>query len=329
MKSKKILIIGTGAWGTALGSVLYDNGHEVKMYGTNINEVNDLKKGRNNNYFRNKNINFNPKKVSTNFEDVINDTDYIIFAIPTNAYKSFLDSYKKQIKKDTILVIASKGLEPNTQKPLYDFIKNEITNKVCLILGPSFAKEVINRKNTYVNTISEDLNVANTVANIFNNKNFLVKPITDYHGAAALGSFKNALAILFGLLDYQKVSINTKSAILALAIQEIKKYIIKIGGNVSTINEFCGIGDIFLTCTDSLSRNYQFGYDIGDVGIKKVIQRNDVTVEGYKFITTFFKDKNNKKKDYHIFYSIFEIVTGKLNHKKIVEHIWEIYHHEK
>lgn len=326
LKSKKILIIGTGAWGTALGSVLYDNNHEIRMFGTNQIQINDLKKGRNNTFFRNININFKPSMVSNQFVEVVEGVDYIIFAIPTSAYMEFIDKYGKLINKNTIFIIASKGLEPNTGLTLNAFLKQKFPNKICSLLGPGFAKEVINRKKTYVNIISDDLSVAKNVAKLFNNKNFLTKPINDIDGSTALSSFKNALAILFGLLDYQKISINTKSAILTLAINEIIDYIKISGGDVKTINEFCGIGDIFLTCTNSLSRNYQFGYDIGEIGINDLIKRSDVTVEGYKFINSFFKNKLHKKESFNIFYTIYLLVNDKLQPKKVVDHIWELYY---
>lgn len=330
LKSKNILIIGTGAWGTALGSVLYDNKHNIKMYGTNLQQINDLKKGRNNTYFRNININFKPSLVSTNFDEVINDNDYIIFAIPTSAYLPFIEKYKKKIDKKAILIITSKGIEPNSGKSLNDFLKEKLKeNKICSILGPGFAKEVINRKKTFLNVISEDKKIGIDVAKLFHNKNFLIEPINDINGATALSSFKNALAILFGFLSYHKVSINTISAILTLAIKEIKSYIIEQKGNVDSINEFCGIGDIFLTCTNNQSRNYQFGYELGDIGIKKLIKKIDTTVEGYKFINAFFGNNNNQRKKYPVFYTIYLMVNGKINNQKIVDNIWEIYYDKK
>ena len=318
--NKKVLIIGTGAWGTALGCMLFDAGCKVKMFGTNQNQVNDLNKGRNNQYFRNINLNFKPV-ASTNFDEIKNDNDYIVFAIPTNAYSEFIKKYEKEIDRKAIFIIASKGLEPDTGLPLNDFLSQHFPNKICSILGPGFAKEVVNRKKTFINAISSELNIACDVAKLFSNKNFIVKPIDDVKGSTALASFKNALAILFGFLEYQKVSINTKSAILTLAIKEMEKYVSRIGGNVLTINELCGIGDIYLTCTDLLSRNFQFGYDIGDIGIEKLTKKNDVTVEGYKFINSFFKNKKNTKDDFCIFYTIYLLVNDKINPKKVIDHI--------
>ena len=318
--NNNVLIIGTGAWGTALGCMLFDTGINVKMFGTNQNQVNDLNVGKNKQYFGNNNLNFFPF-ATTEFDQVCSHNDYIVFAIPTNAYNDFVQKYKNKIDKDAIFIIASKGLEPTTGLALDEYLKIYFPNKICSILGPGFANEVVKREKTFVNAISSDIKIANDVANLFTNKNFIVKPIDDFNGATTLASFKNALAILFGLLDYQKVSINTKSAILALAIQEIENYIKKNDGKTSTINEFCGIGDIFLTCTDLLSRNYQFGYKIGDIGINKLVKENKTTVEGYKFINSFFIKNESMKNDFFIFYMIYLLVNGKIDHKKIVDSI--------
>ncbi len=326
LKTSKILVLGTGAWGTALASVLYDNHHQVMMYGVNSEQIANLKEGKNPTFFGDLEINFTPTNVSSNLIEVIPDVEAIIFAFPTSAYADFVKEYQSIIPKHAILIIASKGMEPQSQLPLDVFLKQHFSNPVCLLLGPGFAKEVIRRQKTCINVISEDNTINQQVATFFNNENFLVYPLIDTKGADVTAAFKNALAILFGCMDGLHISINTKAAILSLALKEIKSYLLEIGANPDTINELCGIGDIYLTCCDNLSRNYQFGMHIAQAtSTCEVLKNFQTTVEGYKFIIAFFQAHPTMNKKMIIFNAIYQLVQDKLSANDIIEHIWSEY----
>ncbi len=329
MKNKNILVLGTGAWGTALASVLVANHHNVKMYGTNPNEIDALKHGKNPLLIDTQEIGFVPAEVSNNLVHLMQDIEYIVFAIPTQAYDEVVALLKPLMRKDITLIIASKGLEPNSGLELDIYLKQNFKdNKVSLLLGPGFAKEVINLEKTSINAISNDIKTAEEVAALFSNHNFLVIPITDNIGASICSSFKNALAILFGMIDTLKVSINTKSAILSMAMIELNHYLIKSHANQNTINELCGIGDIYLTCTSDLSRNYKFGKTIANAGsVKEAMKQYDIkTVEGYKFINTFFNTHKVQPEELVIFHTIYLLVNDKLQPTSVVDYIWEQYY---
>lgn len=280
----KIAILGTGAWGTALGNILLKNNHEVLMYGIDKKEIKDLNKGLNTKYFGNQKL--CKKPIATlNEQDVINfHPSYVLIAVPSSFIESTIVKFATKITTKPIYINVAKGFNPKTNniwsKSIKKIIKGYSKGFVSL-LGPSFAIEVFNNEPTMINAVSSKAKTAKQVANLFNNKNFKLIVCTDEKGAEIVGSLKNVMAIALGLAYELHTSINTRAAMLAEATKEISLIVHALGGKYETINNFCGIGDIYLTCTDSKSRNFSFGKSIAQIGLKKTLKNNSKTVEGY------------------------------------------------
>ncbi len=320
--NNKVLIIGTGAWGTAIASILLDNGIYVKMYGISQQEINDLKNGYNKKIFGNIKLTIPPHEVSTNVSSLMNDVKYIIFCVPTKNYDDVIKKISKYIKTDMILINTSKGLDGKIsyhQKLTSSFKKN----KVCSIIGPSFAKEVLLKKHTMINVVGQDKNTCSKLIKLFNNNYFKLSYCKDYIGSSVLSALKNILAIIMGILDESKLSINTKSAILTYAINEFGEIVKFFGGNRDSINELSGIGDIFLTCTNTLSRNYSFGIDLVKNNFK--YSPNKSTIEGYQTLINMHKLFNTNKKQniFNFINQSYKLITNKIDIRKFVDEIWK------
>jgi glycerol-3-phosphate dehydrogenase (NAD(P)+) len=197
---------------------------------------------------------------------------------------------------------------------------NNIKGLVTLI-GPSFATEVFNQEPTIVNTISNNLKLSKQVSKLFNNHNFKCIEITDEVGAELIGALKNVMAIAMGIAYELHTSINTRAAMLAQATKEIYQVIKKFGGKAETLTQFCGIGDIYLTCTDTKSRNFAFGNLIAKYGFEKAKQMNKKTVEGIYASKIAYDIINKYKIDAPVLKEIYNVLFNKINHKNFVKDI--------
>jgi glycerol-3-phosphate dehydrogenase (NAD(P)+) len=147
------------------------------------------------------------------------------------------------------------------------------------------------------------------VSLLFNNSHFRCIEIKDEVGAEIIGALKNVMAIAMGVAYQLHTSINTRAAMLAQGTKEINRLVDIYGGQSSTITQFCGIGDIYLTCTDEKSRNFSFGKLVAMVGVKKALIQNTSTVEGYLATKVIYQTIKNKKLNsplldeiYHVLY---------------------------
>jgi glycerol-3-phosphate dehydrogenase (NAD(P)+) len=199
-------------------------------------------------------------------------------------------------------------------------IKNKSHGLVTLI-GPSFAQEVFNEEPTIVNAVSANINCAKKVSQLFNNSYFKCVEITDEIGAEILGALKNVMAIAMGIAYQLHTSINTRAAMLAQATKEIFHIMRLYHGNDVTLMQFCGIGDIFLTCTDDKSRNFSFGKQIAKKGIARTLKANHQTVEGYTTTVTIYHFIKQHHLSTPLFKAVYEVLYLNKNPKFFVKSV--------
>lgn len=324
----KILILGTGAWGTALANVLLTNKHEVSMWGVDHNEIYDLQQGFNSKYYQKTKLVKKLKTVSNDLKKIFKTNyDYIVIAVPSIYIEQTIKQVLKFIKNKPVFINVAKGFNETTKKT-WSITINKLISKnakgLVILIGPSFAVEVFHKEITLVNTVCEDLKLAKKVARVFSNDYFKCVPINDVIGAETISALKNVMAIGSGIMFAQHTSINTRSAILAQMSKEISHVIKVLGGKLDTLYQYCGIGDIFLTCTDTKSRNFSFGQAVGANGFKTVKKELKFhTVEGYWATKTAYEIVKKYKINAPIIEHIYNVLYKNENHKYFIKLIFK------
>lgn len=320
----KILVLGSGAWGTALSQVLLDNkDNEVSIYGINEQQLDDLNHQRNEQFFGE--IKLSKYHAIYNSLQILKTKkfDYILIAIPSNCIESCLDEINEVSNYSFNLINASKGFIIKSNETVSDLVQRKKYEKVeslSAILGPGFAIDVIQKKFTVLNVLCEDLLIAKKVCSLFNNDYFVTYISSDLKGAELLANMKNPLAIIVGILKGLDVSINVISAFIAKGIQEITQLLIKVNCDPLSIVQYCGIGDIFLTCTSTKSRNYSYGLKIAQFNTNELANKNyDKTVEGKEAIIVIY----HLFEKYHIasilYKNLYLVINNKLTAKQFYE----------
>jgi glycerol-3-phosphate dehydrogenase (NAD(P)+) len=202
-------------------------------------------------------------------------------------------------------------------------LSNKSKGLVSLI-GPSFAIEVFNKQPTMVNTVSSSIPLARMVSLLFNNSHFKCVEIKDEIGAEVIGALKNVMAIAMGISYQLHTSINTRAAMLAQSTKEISKLVKHYGGKPETITQFCGIGDIYLTCTDEKSRNFSFGKLVAQIGIQRALKQNTKTVEGYYATNVIANVIRSKKINSPVLNEVYEVLYKHRKHVDFVKNIMKI-----
>ncbi len=324
----KVAILGTGSWATALANVLLANNNQVALWGIDKSEIQDLKNKKNTHYFGNKLLVKKPNLVTDKVLDIVKfKPKYLIIAIPSIHIESVLNKFIDLLTIKPIIINVAKGFNEKTKTTWSSTINKIITNKsigLVDLIGPSFAIEVFCRKPTIVNTVSENIELAKKVAKLFNNNFFKCVPINDIIGAETISALKNVMAIASGILYSQHASINTRSAILAQMAKEISYIVEKLGGKLNTLYQFCGIGDIFLTCTDNKSRNFSLGTMIASKGMKAMkTELSNRTYEGFWATKTAYEIINKYKLNAPIITNLYLILFKNADEKKFLIKIFD------
>lgn len=324
----KIAFLGTGAWGTALANVLLENKHQVLMWGIDEQEIDDLNHQSNNKYYPNRKLNGNLICATQDLEKLTNfKPNYIVIAVPSIFIADTLKKLLPLLKNKPVFINVAKGFDKSTKKTWSLTINKLIANKssgLVTLIGPSFAIEVFNKQITIVNVLSNNLAIAKKVGKLFTNSYFKCIPCNDVIGGETISALKNVMAIASGILFSQHTSINTRSAVLAQMTKEISEVVKALKGNIETVYQFCGVGDIILTCTDPKSRNFSFGLKVGKDGfnnIQKHLQNH--TVEGYWATLTAYEIIKKHHLKAPIITHLYKILYKGANEKTFINDVFK------
>jgi len=317
----KITILGAGAYGLALATVLNEKA-TITVYSVIKDEIDSLKKTyRNEKLFPNIKI---PKEIkfTNDIDEALKNTNFIIIAIPTNYLNETIKLLKNKINKNINICITSKGINNNECKFAYDIIKEELkTNNISILAGPSFAIDTIKKEKIILSLAGDNVEKLK----IFFPSFIKIQTTTDIIGVQLCGTLKNIFAISCGILEGMNSSESTKSSYLTKIINETSNIIYKFNGKKETILLSCGIGDIILTCNSTKSRNFTFGTLIGAKANKKKIEKylKNTTVEGIDAIISIKKIMKEKNIKSEIIDLIYDIILNNDEPKKLLNYIIE------
>lgn len=278
----KVIVIGAGSWGTALGNVLADNGSEVIIYGRNqavVDEINNLH--TNSRYFED--CQLNETITATADISATEGRDMVLLSVPSRECINVTREIKPYINEKTIIVNVAKGFEPKSYRLLSECICEELDNHCtyAALLGPSHAEEVVLRKHTTVNICCENNDIACMLQKEFSNEYFRVYRNNDLIGCQYGAGLKNIIAIASGILYGLDLGDNAKASLMTRGLAEMSRLGVMMGGKKETFMGLCGMGDLIVTCTSHFSRNWQAGYQIGrDNSAERFWKTNTKTVEG-------------------------------------------------
>lgn len=281
----KIGYLGAGTWGTALASLLSQNGHQVKVWDRDSTLLRLLDKKRTHPKLEGSVIPSSIRYVDT-IDEAILDAEIIIESVTSKGIRSILMEIKKRFPNVSCpIVFTSKGIEQHSgllfPEIALEILGEENRERIGCLSGPSHAEEVIKHIPTSVVCAAFDKELMILIANIFNSPNFRVYPNSDILGVSFGGAMKNIIAIACAISDGLKFGDNTRAAIMTRGLHEIRKLAAAKGCNEQTLNGLSGLGDLFVTCSSTLSRNYKFGMLIAKgYDIEEAIKEVGMVVEG-------------------------------------------------
>ena len=282
-----IAVLGAGSWGSALSIVLSDNNHQVRLWGRDIKQIQEInEKHTNEKYLPGITL---PKNVIgfTNLQEALAEVETILLVVPTKAMREVLGDIGRYLKKEVTFVHASKGIEPDSLKRISEMIEEEIPENlrksVVVLSGPSHAEEVSLRQPTTVTSSSLHIEAAEYVQDLFMNMHFRVYTNPDLIGVELGGALKNIIALGAGLTNGLGFGDNAKAALMTRGLAEIARLGIKLGANPLTFAGLSGLGDLIVTCTSVHSRNWRAGNMLGQgKSLEEVLTSMGMAVEGVR-----------------------------------------------
>ncbi|EGK8089154.1 NAD(P)H-dependent glycerol-3-phosphate dehydrogenase [Campylobacter lari] len=251
----KIAVVGAGKWGSALYDALSVKNECVI---TSFHEK-DLS------YF-----------VST--KEAL-EYEYLVFALYAQGMHEWLANNFKDLNQK--ILVASKGIDYKSLKFMDEVFSEFVSSdRLCFLSGPSFASEVLEKKPCALVVSGKNQELCNQFASFFPN---YIKTYTssDVKGAEICGAYKNVLAIASGVCDGLNLGNNARASLVSRGLVEMHRFGQFFNAKEETFLGLSGAGDLFLTASSNLSRNYRVGLNLAsDKNIKDILMELGEVAEG-------------------------------------------------
>ncbi|MAS86683.1 MAG: glycerol-3-phosphate acyltransferase [Micavibrio sp.] len=279
----KIAVIGAGAWGTAIAQNLAVHGNDVAIWARESEVVTAINENHENTVFL-KDIALDEKIIATgSLFEAVEAADVIMIVTPAQALRSVCVGIRSKAIIGKPVVLCSKGFEIGTGMMLSAIAKEELPdNPIAIMTGPTFASEVAKGLPCAVTLAAETKDIAKEIRDLIGTKKLRPYVTDDLIGTQIGSAIKNVLAIASGIVIGKGLGESARAALITRGLSEMARLTSAMGGRKETLMGMCGMGDLMLTATSMQSRNYSFGYALGQgETIDEFLSQRNAVTEGY------------------------------------------------
>lgn len=321
---KDIHVIGAGAWGTALATVLAHRQPVVRLWAHSPARADQINTTR-------LNLPYLPDlplpsqiQATASLAEAVGGADALLLVVPSHYLRAVARNLAPHVQAGTPLVVCAKGIEDETGLLMTAVVTEELPNcPVAVLTGPSFAAEVIREQPTAVAlaALPDTLPLADLAAALAQ-PYFSVCPNSDPVGSQIGGAVKNVIAIACGVLDGAGCGDNPRAAVMTAGFLEIARLAQAMGGRIETVMGLTGFGDLTLTCNSRASRNYRFGRAVGEGGQPQALLAGSPSViEGAENVHAVLDLARRCGVSLTVCSDVRELIAGRLSVQAFTQHI--------
>jgi len=319
-----ITVIGEGAWGTAVATLLAHNGHKVFLWCHDEKVKHALEATRTNDRYL-PGIQL-PETIIpvTDLNVALSQSSWVFEATPIKYLRSVLETINPHVCKKKPWVILSKGIENNTLMLPGQIINSVLGSEVpqVVFFGPSFAHDLANRHITAVTLASHDEKLALSLQAVLASDYFKSKISSDPVGVQLCGALKNVIALSIGMLSGAGYGENTKAFVLTQGLQEMVDCVVACGGHKETVYGLAGVGDLILTSMSHHSRNVKVGVLLGQgKKLDTILQETGMIPEGINTLISIHELIQQKNLKMPLFEGIYCVVFGNTSIQSLLQQL--------
>ena len=280
----KFGVVGAGSWGTAVAGLLAEE-QEVKIWDIQsavVEQIDD--KNKNDRYLPDVKL---PGSLlgAQDLAELLDFADSLVIAVPSHAFRSVVEKFSDSAQEFRHLIVLTKGFDPESSRRLsevYSSLAGSLEN-YYLLTGPSHAGEVARRRPSTVVIGGGTTPGRQELQDIFFRDYFRVYTNSDLVGLEMGGALKNIIAIAAGIADGLDFGVNARAALITRGMNDLREIADFEGASPRTLYGLSGLGDLIVTATSDLSRNYRCGRLIaGGASVQEAIDEIGQVVEGIK-----------------------------------------------
>ncbi|WP_230409144.1 NAD(P)H-dependent glycerol-3-phosphate dehydrogenase [Zooshikella harenae] len=259
----KVTVVGGGSFGSALADIVAANKFSVRQWMRSQSQADEVNQHHTNTRYL-PDYPLHPAiEATTGLAYALEGSDVILVAIPSKSFRTVVRQMRPFVQQQMV-VSTTKGIEADSFKLMSQILEEELpTATVGVISGPNLAKEIVAKALTATVVASDSDVLSQTLQKLLHTDYFRVYSSTDRYGVELGGALKNIYAIVCGMGNALNMGANTQSMLMTRALAEMSRFAVMLGANPLTFLGLAGVGDLIVTCTSPLSRNFRVGYAVG------------------------------------------------------------------
>jgi glycerol-3-phosphate dehydrogenase (NAD(P)+) len=263
----RVAVLGGGSFGTVIANIIASNDHRVSLWMRNDERADIVNSSRENPTYL-PGYDLNAKlHATTDLQASVEGTDIVFMAVPSHSSRAVARELARWIDPAALVISTTKGIEEDGFRLMSQVLAEELQgNPLGVLSGPNLAKEIASGQLTGTVIASEHQQLNETVQSLLHSGNFRVYSSGDMYGVELGGALKNVYAIMAGLGAALEVGENTIGMLLTRSLAEMSRFAVSMGADPLTFLGLAGVGDLIVTCSSPLSRNYRVGFALGKGG---------------------------------------------------------------
>lgn len=260
----KVAVLGGGSFGTAIANIIATNGHLTCLWMRDAEAAASIEQTRENSRYLPGYPLHPALHITADLTRAVTGSDLIFVSIPSHSFRQVTRDIKPLLKPEAMIISTAKGIEPEGFTLMSQILEQELPeHRIGVLSGPNFAREIVQQQQTGSVVAGEDDELLACVQNTLRSETFRVYANRDRYGVELGGALKNIYAIVCGMAAALGAGQNTQAMLITRSLAEMGRFASHLGANPMTFLGLAGVGDLILTCTSDLSRNYRLGYALG------------------------------------------------------------------
>jgi glycerol-3-phosphate dehydrogenase (NAD(P)+) len=321
--NEHIVVLGGGAWGTALASMLSSAGKKTSQWARSSATVDEINQNHKNSVYLN-DAKLDENLYATTDIAIVESASVILVVTPAQSFNTLVELLTPHLDalkaNATPLILCAKGIDKSSGKFLSQIAIDAFPNQpIAALSGPSFAHDVVKNLPTAVTLACDDKSTANHLAQTLSTSVFRLYVSNDLIGVEVGGALKNIMAIAVGIAHGLNLGKSAEAALIARGFAELQRLALALGAKAETLTGLSGLGDLVLSCSSTQSRNFSYGIafaqvEDADYGILK----NLPLAEGVHSAKMAVKIADAYEIDTPILEAVDAILEGKLSASQAV-----------
>lgn len=321
----KVAVLGTGTWGFTMAALLASKGYQVIGWSRQAALVDHLNRTGTHPKLPENQLD-GTLHFTKEIDEALSGCELLVEAVTSKGIRPVFEHIASKLGPDYPIVVTSKGIEQDTGLILPEVIAEVLgeshRTRIAAISGPGYAQEVVQKLPTSVVGAAFSQETRHIVCDYFNSDSFRVYPNGDLRGVCFGAALKNCIAIACGMSDGLGLGVSAKAALMTRGLHEMCKLGLAMGCKAETFYGLSGMGDVFLTCSSPMSRNYRFGHLLAQ-GLMPIQAQEEIgmVVEGAYTAISALQLSQKHDISMPITQNVVQIISGELTAQESVRRL--------